>query len=110
MNCVEKVEEVEEVEKVETVEKVERDRRLMSLDAFRGFDMFWIMGGETLACGTGACATVAAAVINGLLPAEKDIDVTLRGGTLKIKCDKGYEMIMTGPATLVFEGVYEYKN
>ena len=66
--------------------------------------------GETLACGTGACATVAAAVINGLLPAEKDISVNLRGGELKIRCGKGYEMLMTGPATLVFEGTYEYKD
>lgn len=64
----------------------------------------WERGsGETLACGTGACASVAAAVLNGLT--ENEVQVRLRGGNLKIRWDKENGSIyMTGPAVKVFDG------
>lgn len=64
----------------------------------------WERGtGETLACGTGACATVVACVLNGL---TKDrVTVKLLGGTLEIFWDRDADLIyMTGPAEIVFEG------
>ncbi|MCI8332202.1 MAG: diaminopimelate epimerase [Clostridiales bacterium] len=68
----------------------------------------WERGsGETFACGTGACATVAAAVKLGLVPADTDIEVTLIGGVLTIRCDENYHLQMTGPAAKVYDGVYE---
>jgi diaminopimelate epimerase len=67
----------------------------------------WERGsGETLACGTGACAVVAAACVNGISPRNEDINVHLRGGTLKIKWDND-NVLMTGAAVLVFEGDIE---
>ena len=69
----------------------------------------WERGsGETFACGTGASATVAAAVRNGISPRNEDVTVTLLGGDLTIKVDNAYRVAMTGPATTVYEGVYEY--
>lgn len=64
----------------------------------------WERGsGETLACGTGACATAVAAVINGLT--EESVELQLRGGNLQIEYDRtADEVYMTGPATTVFEG------
>lgn len=60
--------------------------------------------GETMACGTGACATVVAAVLNGLCQKNEEITVRLLGGVLKIKwCDDG-TVFMTGPAEFVFDG------
>lgn len=68
----------------------------------------WERGsGETFACGTGACATVAAAVKLGLVPAGADIEVTLIGGVLTIRCDENFHLQMTGPAAKVYDGVYE---
>ena len=68
----------------------------------------WERGsGETFACGTGACATVAAAVKLGLVPADTEVTVTLLGGALRIRCDRDYNLYMTGPAATVYEGVYE---
>ncbi|MGI6664273.1 MAG: diaminopimelate epimerase [Christensenellaceae bacterium] len=65
----------------------------------------WERGsGETNACGTGACAAVAAAVKNGYLKENEDITVQLLGGTLVIYAEEN-RMLMTGPATRVFEGV-----
>ncbi len=64
----------------------------------------WERGtGETFACGTGACATVVACVLNGL---TKDrVTVKLLGGTLDIFWDREANLIyMTGPAEIVFEG------
>lgn len=58
--------------------------------------------GETLACGTGACATQVAAHLTGRAPREGD--VILRGGTLHIVLDDGGEVLMTGPAEEVFSG------
>lgn len=64
----------------------------------------WERGsGETLACGTGACASVVACVLNGRT--EDEVLVHLLGGDLKIKYDRERETVfMTGPATVVFDG------
>ncbi len=59
--------------------------------------------GETLACGTGACAAVAAGIELGLLDAR--VDVQARGGELTIEWrGPGHPLLMTGPAQTVFEG------
>lgn len=64
----------------------------------------WERGsGETLACGTGACATVVAAVENGFCPKGEPITVSLRGGDLQITYTDEHVM-MQGPATTVFHG------
>lgn len=70
----------------------------------------WERGvGETLACGTGACASVVACALNGYI--ENEANVELLGGTLKIRWDKENNHIyMTGPATTVFEGEIDYKE
>lgn len=64
----------------------------------------WERGsGETLACGTGACATVVAAVLNGLT--AEQVTVKLLGGELLIEWDRTENMVyMTGTATTVFDG------
>lgn len=64
----------------------------------------WERGsGETLACGTGACASVVAAVLNG--KTDREVTVSLRGGELKIEWKKeDGHIYMTGPAETVFEG------
>lgn len=64
----------------------------------------WERGsGETLACGTGACATAAAFVSEGLI--EREVTVTLLGGDLHIRWDEeNGHIFMTGPAVTVFEG------
>ncbi|MDR2091056.1 MAG: carbamoyl-phosphate synthase large subunit [Clostridiales bacterium] len=67
----------------------------------------WERGsGETLACGTGACAAAAAAVLNGYCEAGRDITVKLLGGELTVNYGKD-GVVMTGDAKLVFEGVVE---
>ncbi len=59
--------------------------------------------GETLACGTGACAAVVAGILRGLLDAR--VRVTTRGGDLGILwAGEGSPVMMTGPAVSVFEG------
>ena len=59
--------------------------------------------GETLACGTGACAAVVAGIRLGLLDAR--VDVQTRGGVLTIAWEgMGASVFMTGPATTVFRG------
>ncbi|WMJ82534.1 diaminopimelate epimerase [Oscillospiraceae bacterium LTW-04] len=64
----------------------------------------WERGsGETLACGTGACATAVAAVLCGYCKMDTDITLKLRGGDLLIRYT-GETVLMTGPATVVFEG------
>lgn len=64
----------------------------------------WERGsGETLACGTGACASVVACVLNGLT--DNEVTVHLTGGTLQIHFDRQENTVwMTGPATVVFDG------
>jgi diaminopimelate epimerase len=65
----------------------------------------WERGsGETFACGTGACATVVAAVLNGYCDKNEDITVHLRGGDLTIRYTDE-TVYMTGPAATVYEGV-----
>ena len=62
--------------------------------------------GETLACGTGACAAVVAGVMRGLL--DSRVRVTTRGGDLVISwAGEGRPVLMTGPAATVFEGEIE---
>lgn len=68
----------------------------------------WERGsGETFACGTGACAAVVAAVVNGHCDAGDEVTVRLRGGELKITCREDFTVLMEGPATHVFDGVME---
>lgn len=64
----------------------------------------WERGsGETLACGTGTCATVVACVLNGLT--DDEVTVHLLGGDLFIKYDRENDTVwMTGPAVIAFEG------
>ena len=65
----------------------------------------WERGsGETLACGTGTCATVVAAILNGLV--DNDVTMHLIGGDLQIQWsgDENDSVIMTGPAETVFSG------
>ena len=71
----------------------------------------WERGsGETFACGTGTCATVVAAVLNGFCKKEEEILVHLRGGDLRIIYHEDDTVTMIGPATYVFEGKMEYPN
>ncbi len=64
----------------------------------------WERGaGETLACGTGSCASVVACVLNGLT--DDEVIVHLLGGDLRIRWDReANRLLMTGPAVTVFEG------
>lgn len=68
----------------------------------------WERGaGETLACGTGACAVTVAAILNGYT--ERTVTVHLLGGDLKIEWSKNDNHVyMTGPATTVFEGKIDW--
>lgn len=67
----------------------------------------WERGtGETLACGTGACAAVVASILNG--KTDTKVTVELLGGKLEIEWNKEDNRVyMTGPATTVFEGELE---
>ena len=59
--------------------------------------------GETLSCGTGACAAVVAGIRRELL--DSPVNVATRGGALTIAWDgDGTDVLMTGPAITVFEG------
>ena len=63
--------------------------------------------GETSACGTGACAAVAAAIENGLCRRDCDVTVKVPGGDLIVRCgEKG--VTLTGRTALVYEGVTTY--
>lgn len=79
----------------EFVEVIDRQTVLMRV---------WERGtGETLACGTGACATVVACILNGLT--DETVTVKLLGGELSITWDREADLVyMTGPAVTVFEG------
>lgn len=62
--------------------------------------------GETIACGTGACAAVVAGIRRGLL--DSTVTVHTRGGDLEISwAGNGHPVLMTGPAVTVFEGEIE---
>lgn len=69
----------------------------------------WERGaGVTLACGTGACATTVAAVLNGLT--ERNIRVELDGGSLQIEwSEQDNRVRMSGPAVEVFRGEYQLR-
>ena len=66
----------------------------------------WERGtGETLACGTGCCATVVACILNGLT--DNTVTVKLLGGEIEITWDREENLVyMTGPAVTVFSGDY----
>lgn len=65
----------------------------------------WERGsGETLACGTGACAVAVSSILNGFVE-DGEVTVKLLGGDLRIEWDRQENTVyMTGPATTVFEG------
>ena len=66
----------------------------------------WERGsGETLACGTGACAVAVASTLNGLVDEDQPVTVKLLGGDLQILWNRQENLVyMTGPATTVFDG------
>jgi diaminopimelate epimerase len=67
----------------------------------------WERGsGETLACGTGACACAVAGVLNNLV--DRSVDVKLLGGPLTIEWNENNRVYMSGPAHEVFRGSYDY--
>lgn len=66
----------------------------------------WERGaGETLACGTGACAVTVASILNG--KTGRSVQIDLRGGTLNIEWKENGSVMMTGPAKEVFSGEVE---
>ncbi|MEM2374671.1 MAG: diaminopimelate epimerase [Candidatus Bathyarchaeia archaeon] len=69
----------------------------------------WERGvGETLACGTGACASVVAGKILGKV--NRECAVQLLGGELKIKYDEGDRIFMSGPAETVYKGIIDLEG
>lgn len=82
---------------IEFVEVLARDRIRMRV---------WERGsGETLACGTGACASVVACVLNGYT--DRKVAVELQGGTLTVEWrEADGHVFMTGPAAFSFDGVW----
>lgn len=64
--------------------------------------------GETMACGTGACASAIEAMNKGLT--DNQVTVHLRGGDLSVRRDENGIIYLTGPATEVFRGEYEWEN
>ncbi len=68
----------------------------------------WERGsGETYACGTGACAVAVAAVLNGHCDYNSKIEIELIGGSLTITVKDDMRVFMEGPASKVYDGVYE---
>ena len=71
----------------------------------------WELGsGETLACGTGASASVVAAIYNNVFTRDQEIKVILKGGELYITLTSDNHVFMRGSATEVFTGEYKLKN
>jgi len=69
----------------------------------------WERGvGETLACGTGACAVAVAAQLLGYV--DKRVDIKLPGGTLEVEWDGEGEVYLSGPTEIVFNGVWLEKQ
>ena len=80
----------------EFVQVVSKDRLRMRV---------WERGsGITMACGTGACASAAAAVSKGYCSFDRPVFVELDGGTLEITVSAGFKITMKGPAETVYEG------
>lgn len=77
------------------------------IDRNNVFMRVWERGtGETLACGTGCCATAVACVLNGLT--DEKVTVNVLGGQIEIEWDREANLVyMTGPAVTVFEGEVE---
>ena len=63
--------------------------------------------GETLACGTGACAATIAAILKGECELGKTVKLSMRGGDLFVLCDQTYRVFLTGDAKTVFKGSIE---
>ena len=64
--------------------------------------------GETLACGSGACAAVAVLMRRGRIDADREVRVDLAGGTLRIRYDQAAQRVfMGGPTAFVFEGEWQ---
>ena len=63
--------------------------------------------GETLSCGTGACASAVAAIAQGICSPSQQIRISMRGGELKVKCDEMTKVCLLGDASRVFEGYVE---
>ena len=81
---------------VEFIEKVDEKNIKMRI---------WERGsGETLSCGSGACASVAAAVMTGELSKNTKIQVIQKGGTLEVEYNDQEGMILTGTTEKVYEG------
>jgi len=79
------------------------------LDSTRVMLRVWERGaGETLACGTGACATAVAAARTGRT--SRTVSVRLPGGRLQIDWEPGGEVLMTGPAREVYRGSFELES
>lgn len=71
----------------------------------------WERGsGETLACGTGASASVVAAIYNNIFTRDQEIEVILKGGELYITLTSDNHVFMRGSATEVFTGEYKLKK
>ncbi len=71
----------------------------------------WERGaGETLACGTGACASVVSSVLNKFVKKNQLITVHLPGGDLKIKWADDNHVYMTGPSEKIFEGDVDWEG
>jgi diaminopimelate epimerase len=69
----------------------------------------WERGaGETLSCGTGACAVAVAAHLHGYV--DNAVDVVLPGGRLGIQWDGQGDVYLTGPAEVVFTGCWPKQN
>ncbi len=67
----------------------------------------WERGaGETWGCGTGACASAVAAIVKGLVPPDKPVTISSKGGELSISWQPSQTIQMTGPAEFVYNGVY----
>lgn len=70
----------------------------------------WERGsGETFACGTGACASAVAAVLNGCCKRDEEILINLRGGDLRITYQSDETVLMTGPAAFICDGTVDDK-
>lgn len=71
----------------------------------------WERGsGETLACGSGACAAVSAGIENGLIEPFSEVKVNCRGGALFVRQERNGDFILSGEVVTAFKGVFSYEN